>query len=179
MSSELSLAGFFTGFFLGMPLTIAYLAGLVLSMMAKKRLGNAANFAMSGFAFFLVAQSIASVVACVTWFLAPSASRTSMVFISLIVERLLCGFLQMVALGLLITAFFKRVNSGDMQAAPSTGTVRSAGQAAGSMPAASAVMPQTQTQTRVQGDTVAGLGNDSNLDGGADLDTQTRTRIEK
>lgn len=180
MSSELSLAGFFTGFFLGLPLTIAYLAGLVLSMMAKKRLGNAANFAMGGFAFFLVAQSIASVVACVTWFLAPSAGRTSMVFISLIVERLLCGFLQMVALGLLITAFFKRVNSGDMQAAtPSTGTVRSAGQAAGSMPAAPAAMPQTQTQTRVQGDTVAGLDNHSNLDGGADPDTQTRTRIEK
>ncbi len=178
MSSEAGLAGFFTGFCLGLPLTLAYLAGLVLSMMAKKRLGNAANFAMGGFAFFLVAQCIASVVECVTWFLAPSAGKTSMVFISLIVERAVCGFLQVVALGLLITAFAKRVN-GDPRVVPANSTAPPARQAAKPAPAAPASMPQTQTQTRVHGDTIVSLDNDAGLDGGADPDTQTRTRIEK
>lgn len=183
MSNEASLAGFFTSFFLGLPLTLVYLTGLVLSMMAKKRIGNAANFAIGGFAFFLVSQCVASVVACVTWFLVPSAGKTSMVFISLIVKTLVCGFMQMVALALLIAAFAKRVNA-ELPLVTATARhtpVQSQTQA----PTHTQTSVQTpnempvQTQTRVQKHSEDITRSSDFPDDGADPDAQTRTRIQK
>lgn len=179
MNHEAGMVGFFTGFFLGLPLTLAYLAGLILSMMAKQRIGNAANFAIGGFAFFLVAQSVSSVIECVTWFLAPSAGQTSMLFISLIVKLLVCGFMQMVALGLLIAAFAKRVNAelpvapaAASQVAPQTQTQTSV-----QMPAPTP--GKTQTQTRVHKDSEAADRPTGDPDQEADPDTQTRTRLQR